>query len=267
MKKNRFFGIYYKHQSRDGYTIAVISSTSNEGNMIQVITNDKAYLIKDISQVKIEDNFRGMSFDIHQEDLSIVGHITYGELLSPKKDIMSYYRYLPIECKHQIYSMYHEISGSLIINGTSINFDNGNGYIEGDKGRNFPKEYLWLNAINKEASITLAVATIPLGIATIRGVTCLIEYKGKEYRFGTYNFAKAKVISKNHILITKGKYILDISIDENNSHPLKAPVKGDMVRYIHECPSVSIRYILKKKNDVLMDIKHPFASFEYVFGE
>ena len=55
MKKNRFFGIYYKHQSRDGYTIAVITSTSNEGNMIQVITNDKAYLIKDISEVKIEE--------------------------------------------------------------------------------------------------------------------------------------------------------------------------------------------------------------------
>ena len=35
MKKNRFFGIYYKYQTVDGYTIAVISSTANEGDMLQ----------------------------------------------------------------------------------------------------------------------------------------------------------------------------------------------------------------------------------------
>ena len=66
MKKNRFFGIYYKHQSRDGYTIAVISSISNEGDMIKVITNDKANLIKDIYQINKENNVKDISFDILQ---------------------------------------------------------------------------------------------------------------------------------------------------------------------------------------------------------
>ena len=163
--------------------------------------------------------------------------------------------------------MYQDISGTLKINNVDICFDNGNGYIEGDKGRNFPKEYLWLNAINNEASLTLAVATIPLGLINIIGITSLIEYQSKEYRFGTYNFAKATLISKNHITVKKGKYILDISIDDFNGLPLKAPVKGDMVRYIHECPSVSIRYTLTKNGKILMDISHPYASFEYTFKE
>ena len=109
--KNKFFGIYYKHQSVNGYTIAVIDSISNEGKMVQIITNEKAYLLKDINQIDI--SFNGINFNVHQDDLEIIGNISYGPLLKPKKDIMSYYRYLPIECKHQIYSMYQDISGTL----------------------------------------------------------------------------------------------------------------------------------------------------------
>ena len=265
MRKKGFFGIYYKHQNKDGFTISVIVSKSNEGDMVQIITNEKAYLIHDVSSVKA--SFEGINFNIHQEDISLEGHISYGTLLKPKKDIMSYYRFLPIECKHKVYSMYHSLDGEIILNNQTISFKGGDGYIEGDKGRNFPKEYLWLNASNKEASIILAIATIPLGLIKITGITCLIEHNNKEYRFGTYNFAKAKIISKSHIVIKKGKYLLDIHIDNHQGHPLKAPLKGDMVRYIHECPSVNIHYILKKKEEILMDITHPYASFEYVFDK
>ena len=265
MRKKRFFGIYYKHQNKDGYTIAAIVSENNEGDMVQIITNEKAYIVKDVTQVKA--SFAGISFDVHQEDLSLTGYISYSSLSKPKKDIMSYYRFLPIECKHKVYSMYHQLDGEIIVNNEKISFHNGDGYIEGDRGRSFPKEYLWLNATNKEASIVLAIATIPLGLLTIKGITSLITYQGKEYRFGTYNFAKAKKISKSHIIVKKGKYVLDIQIDDHEGHALKAPIKGDMTRLIHECPSVAIHYALKKKEDIVLDINHSYASFEYVFKD
>ena len=261
-KKNRFFGIYYKHQSIDGFTLAVIDSFSNEGKMIQVITNEKAYLIKDINQVNISK--QGIYFNISQEDLKIKGTIRYQELHKPNKDIMSYYRYL----KHNIYSMHHHINGELHINDQKVSFNNGDGYMEGDEGRNFPKEYLWFNASKEEASITLAIATIPLGLFHILGNTCLIKVKDKEYRFGTYNFAKVKKLERNNIVLKKGPYTLEINIlDDSNSHPLKAPKKGDMIRYIHECPALKARYILKRKSDIIIDITHPYASFEYVFKD
>ena len=181
---------------------------------------------------------------------------------------MSYFRYLPIECKHNIYSMHHDISGNLLINNESISFDNGDGYMEGDEGRNFPKEYLWFNASKSDSSITLAIADIPLGLFHILGNTCLIKYKDKEYRFGTYNFSKVKKLSRKEIILKKGSYTLEINIlDDSSFHPLKAPKKGDMICYIHECPSLPARYILKKKNDILIDTTHPFASFEYMFKD
>ena len=161
--------------------------------------------------------------------------------------------------------MHHSLNGELIINNKIINFDNGNGYIEGDKGRNFPKNYLWLNAINKEASITLAIATIPLGLITITGIACLIEYNNKEYRFGTYNNAKVLIKERNHIVIKKSKYLLDISIGGFDGHKLKAPVKGNMIRYIKENINVHTSYKLYYKDDELLSVDDPLSSLEYMY--
>lgn len=262
--KKRFWGIYYKYQSLDGFTIATIDSYSNEGHMIQIITDEKSYLVKDDSSVKT--SMEGIEFNVHQEDLDLVGQIKNLNHLKPKKNIMSYYRFLPIECKHQIYSMHQDLEGKITINGKDVDFDKGHGYIEGDKGRNFPTEYLWFNASNNEAAVTLAIATIPLGLFTIKGSTCMVEHNGKEYRFGTYNFAKPVKISREEIVLKKGKYLLAIIPENDNpAHALKAPVKGDMVRYIHECPAMKARIILTKKGETIFDVVHPHASLEYVF--
>ncbi len=264
--KKRFHGIYYKMQTKDGFTIAVIDSFSNEGHMIQIITPEKSYLANDVSQV--QTSFRGVTFSLAQEDLSISGEIKYTSLLKPRKNIMSYYRFLPIECKHQIYSMHQDLEGQLTINGTVYDFNEGHGYIEGDKGRNFPTDYLWFNCADSNLSITLAIATIPLGLFTILGSTCLVEHNGQEYRFGTYNFAKVKKVSRGEVILKKGKYTLKITpYNDNPAHALKAPVKGDMVRYIHECPALKARVVLKKKDKTIIDYTHPYASFEYVFPE
>ena len=266
MTKGRFRGKYYKHQTKDGYTLAIINSYSNEGHMVQIITNEKSFLVADISQIEISD--AGINFNINQGDLKLTGHIGYMNLIKPKKDIMSYYRFLPIECKHRIFSFHQNLSGSIKLNGNKKSFDDGDGYIEGDKGRNFPTKYVWLNSSNDELAITSAIASIPLGLFTITGNTTSILHNGKEYRFGTYNASKVKKISKDEIIITKGKYTLTITIiDENKLHPLKAPVKGDMVRYIHECPSLKTKISLKKNHTLIFDVVCPYTSFEYVWDE
>lgn len=261
--KKKFNGIYYKHQTLDGYTLAVIVSNSSEGKMIQIITNENSYLVKDTSSVYV--SFQGIIFDVHQEDLNITGHIYYGKLTKPKKDIMSYYRFLPIECKHKVYSLHQRLLGCININNKQISFDDGDGYIEGDKGRNFPQKYVWINASSAESSIVLAIASIPLGFGTITGTTCIIKNKNKEYRFGTYNGASPLEISKNEIVISKGSYMLKVNIEEYDSHALKAPQEGCMCRFIHESPSVGIRYELRKHGKLIFDVKHPYASVEYMY--
>ena len=264
MKKNRFVGTYYKHQTKDGFTITLIVSKSNEGEMMQIITNERSYIVEDTSSINA--SFKGIEFNVDQYDLKLEGFIVYGPLGKPKKDIMSIYRHLPMECKHTIYSMHHRLHGKITLNGKEIVFIEGVGYIEGDEGKNFPSKYLWFNAVDSKTSITAMVADVRVGLMKIMGSTCLIKHRGKEYRFGTYNFAKVDVILGKFVVISKGKYKLSIEIEEEgDSQNLRAPIAGNMTRIIKESVSVKARYILTEKNKVIMDISHPYASFESTY--
>lgn len=263
-KKNKFFGKYYKFISDDGYTFALIVSHANEGDMLQLVTPSKGYFIDDASSVNIKDNV--ININIHQDDISIKGQLTLGELHPLKKKVMGPFTHLPMECRHEIYSMYHEVNGSLMLNDKKLTFTNALGYIEGDSGTNFPKKYIWYNSLTDKATVTLAIATIPLfGFIHFTGLLCFIKNNDFEYRFCTYNRGKIKCKKPDKIIIKRGKYRLILSISEIGGHDLKAPVKGDMIRYIKENINVKARYQLMYKDEVLLDVDDPLSSLEYMY--
>ena len=242
----------------------MIKSHANEGDMLQVITPSKASFITDPSSMKIEGNV--ITFDINQEDVSIKGTITLGELHPLKKKVMGPFTYLPMECRHEIYSMYHTLKGDLLIDGKEISFDNGIGYIEGDSGTNFPKRYVWYNSVTPEATATFALASIPLfGFIHFTGILCFIKTKEKEYYLCTYNGAKLKKIDEDEIIIKKGKYSFVLNIKNEGGHLLKAPVKGDMVRYIKENLNVPTSFKLLKKDETIIEVNDPISSLEYMW--
>ena len=264
MKRNRFFGKYYKFISDDRFCFAVIKSHANEGDMLQVITPLKASFITDPSSMKIEGNV--ITFDINQEDISIKGTITLGELHPLKKKVMGPFTYLPMECRHEIYSMHHTLKGNLLVDGKEVSFDNGIGYIEGDSGTNFPKRYVWYNSVTEEMTATFALASIPLfGFIHFAGILCFIKTKEKEYYLCTYNGAKLKKIDEDEIIIKKGKYSFVLNIKNEGGHLLKAPVKGDMVRYIKENLNVPTSFKLLKKDETLIEVNDPISSLEYMW--
>ena len=264
MKRNRFFGKYYKFISDDCFCFAVIKSHANEGDMLQVITPSKASFITDPFSMKIEGNV--ITFGINQEDVSIKGTITLGELHPLKKKVMGPFTYLPMECRHEIYSMHHTLKGNLLIDGKEISFNNGIGYIEGDSGTNFPKRYVWYNSVTKEATATFALASIPLfGFIHFTGILCFIKTKEKEYYLSTYNGAKLRKISEKEIIISKGKYSFVLKMNNKEGHLLKAPIKGNMDRYIKENLNIATSYKLLFKDQVLFEVNDPISSLEYMW--
>ena len=264
MKKNRFFGKYYKFINKDLFSFAIIVSAANEGDMLQVITPDKSYYIDDPKSVEAVDNT--IAFNIKQDDLILSGKITLGELYPLKKKVMGPFTYLPMECRHEIYSMHHSLNGKISMNGKDISFDDGTGYIEGDSGTNFPKKYVWYNSVTKDITTTFALASIPfLGFIHFTGILCFVKTKDKEYRFCTYNGAKLKKIDDKEIIISKGKYSFILLIDNKDGHFLKAPVKGDMVRYIKENLNIATSYKLMFKDQVLFEVNDPISSLEYMW--
>ena len=83
---------------------------------------------------------------------------------------MGYYGWLPfLECYHGVLALDFEVSGSLNIDGRSIDLTGSRGYLEKDWGSNFPSSWVWLQAntfdeVSHEGAVsfTFALAQVPL---------------------------------------------------------------------------------------------------------
>jgi len=196
----------------------------------------------------------------------ITGSIGYGPLTPLKSDIMGPFRFLPLQCRHGVVSMTHELSGCLEAEGRHIDFSNGRGYIEQDSGRSFPKSYLWLqcNDFPVNSSVMVSVAHIPLAGFSFTGCICALLHEGREYRLATYRGVKIIRAGPRGVELAQGKLRLAIDIQGGAGLPLQAPWQGRMVDTIRECNSVRARCRLWQQGRLIMDLESGNAGFEYV---
>lgn len=260
--ENYFCGIYYKFVSLSGYCFAFIDSCSNEGNAKQIILPDKAFTNINPDSIIVCGN--RVIFNVHEKGLDIVGEIHMIGLHPLKSNVMGPFKRLPMECKHEIYSMYHYLKGKLLINSIEYDFTNGYGYMEGDEGRSFPSKYFWYNSISTDYGVTVAVATIPFGFFKFTGLLCFVSFKGKEYKICTYNFGRIKHIDNSKVIVSKGKYMLEINLSNKEGYSLKAPDVGNMTRLIKENVSVSTSFAFKHKKKILLEKEDECSSFEFM---
>lgn len=235
-------------------------------------------------------------------DLTVKGSVKFQQITPISYDIMGPFRYVPfMECRHSVFSMTHRVDGCLTVNGEKYVFDNAIGYIEGDRGRSFPKEYLWtqcnfVDDCGQPGSLMLSVADIPLAGLHFTGIISVILWEGKEYRLATYLGAKAVRIADGAVTVRQGPYTLtarlldwrlgdsasaatgkvnasadeaDSAKDEGDhgfsSHSLQAPVAGAMSRLIRESPACKARYVFSRKGRTLFALDSDNAAFEYEY--
>lgn len=269
-KKNYFEGWFFKHSSKQ-LNIAFIPSIAYvDGErqcFIQVITQTFSHLFKfpfssfqaDYKELNItvDDNHfsaKGININLQDEKYSIKGNIKYGPFFIPKQDIMGPFDLFPfMECKHNLFSMKHQINGFIIINDKKYSFTNDLGYLEGDYGHSFPENYIWIQSNNfeKDVSFFLSIATIPYLGLKFQGLISSLVIDNKEYRFATYNRSKIKLYTNDHIIIKKGKLTLDLKINQNNAFKLAAPKNGSMTRQIYETLTGEIELTLRDKKQIL----------------
>lgn len=276
--KNYFYGWYLKCQS-DSQTLAIIPSIHQTGKTrtcsIQIITNDNAWNIPfspgsfrrkgmTISIGKNEFSKEGICLGICTPDLNAAGKLNFGPLSPLKYDIMGPFALIPfMECRHSVYSMQHSVCGTLRINNKIYSFENGKGYWEGDSGRSFPERYIWTQCSLPYGSLLLSVADIPIAGIHFTGIIGIILWKGNEYRFATYLGARLAYLKNKKIRILQGNLELEACLLEEEGHPLKAPINGEMTRIIHESVSCKAFYELRKNGETLFAFETKQASFEY----
>lgn len=255
-----FKGRYYKHQCGDTSICFVIGSTA-QGGFVQAITNGKVWQSGDEARYGVSD--QGLWVDMP----GIQGEVYYGPFTPLKRDIMGPFRHLPMQCRHEVVSMEHALSGGFFLDGQWINLAGGKGYIEGDCGRSFPKEYLWMHCNQFEdatepLSIMAAVAHIPICGTSFNGCICAVCWQGKEYRLATYKGVRIVKASQQQLLLTQGALRLQVDMEPRLFHPLKAPQAGKMVRTIHESNCTQARFRLWQGDALLFDVTSSQCSVE-----
>jgi hypothetical protein len=275
-----FEGWYFKQQN-ENETVAIIPAFhADDGNKasasLQVITSEQAYNIKFNANSFLADPDKliirmgtsvfskfGCKLNVRSSDCNVHGALRFGPFTSPSYDIMGPFCILPfMECRHSVFSLFHRVDGMLTINGKQFVFEDGSGYIEGDRGTSFPSRYVWTHCMWEGNSIMLSVAQIPFGAFSFIGCIGFILLNGKEYRIATYLRAKLLYISDDTILLRQGKLALRIKLLEANNHLLQAPYKGSMIRRINESLSCAVQYTCSLDGKLLLDYVSNQASFE-----
>lgn len=280
--RDYFCGWYFKCQS-DTQTFAVIPAIHKSKNekscSIQLITDDGAFNIPlpydafELQTDRFHIQAAGNSFGetgielcLHTPDCSATGSVQFGAFSPIRYDIMGPFQYLPfMECRHSVLSMKHTINGDILLNGIDYHFENGVGYLEGDRGYSFPNTYVWTQCHFEDGSLMLSAADIPLGLFHFTGVIAVIQWKGKEYRLATYLGAKAVKIQNGEITIRQNDLVLTAKLIEKHSHPLFAPVSGKMNRTIHESAACRASYTFAQGGRTLFSFESSNASFEYEY--
>jgi tocopherol cyclase len=266
-KKKYFEGWYFKHVSNDmkhvwSFIPGISLNEKDPHCFIQIIngiTGTSDYISyppdsfswdKNSVYLKIDGSVftdKYIDLKIGKDNINIEGHIDFinsvkypKTLFSP--GIMGWYSFVPyMECKHGIVSVDHELRGSINLNGESVEFSGGKGYIEKDWGTSFPEAWIWIQSNNfseKATAFTFSVAKIPWRGKFFIGFISFLYYKKKFHVYATYHNSVISHISYSentlNLVLKNRNTSLEIEVLKSSFGELRAPVSGDMSRRIKE---------------------------------
>jgi tocopherol cyclase len=214
--------------------------------------------------------------DIDQQAKRVKGDLSFSNvagwpvsLTSP--GVMGWYAWVPkMECYHGVLSFSHKITGSLHVNGTSIDFTGGQGYIEKDWGTAFPEGYAWMQSNHFQRSnvcLTASIAMIPWLGSAFRGFIVGLWIDGGLHRFATYTGAKTDLleIEDNQVIwhIIDRNHRLEINAIRGKTGDLKGPTRQDMGLRVAESLLAEIKVrLLDRDGRVLFDDVGRHAGLE-----
>lgn len=275
-KKSCYFEGWYFRNQNDSEVISFIPAfhiddKGKRSASIQMIMNTDSdsitYPIDDFAVsakkqlgVRIGKNIftrEGIILNILTERVTVIGELVFSKFVPLKYDIMGPFKYIPfMQCRHSIYSLTHNITGRLTVNGREIIFNQGLGYVEGDRGIEFPKDYLWTQCswrTKGNNAVVISVADIPIGKVAFKCCIGIVYYGGKEYRLATYLGVKIRRYNKSELWVQQNGYDLQVTLIDENPHNLLAPVKGNMTRTVYESIDCRIRYRFMVNRNVIFD--------------
>lgn len=282
-KKPYFEGWYFKQQGSDGVLSLIVGKAvgpKQENAFLQVLTPQLAryipypisdyYADEDGPFIRLGNSYftqSGILLEHREPGFSLTGELTFGALRPISGDIMGAFAHLPgMECYHGIQSIRHTLHGKVLLNDRCLNFDEGRGYLESDRGHSFPKRYLWLHCNDfsfPDCSLTAAVAEMAYGGIQFTGCIIHLYFNNKEYCFATYYGIRIVKNRKNHLIVEQGPYRLELRYHADHFGKLTAPTGGEMGRTVYESVSGTIDLHFYKDDVLVMHTRGRHAGVEY----
>lgn len=205
---------------------------------------------------------KGVKAHLEDEENDLLVDLTFGEFLPLKQDvyspsIMGPFEYIKMPCSHDVVSMRHRVSGTIVINGEKVIIESNHGYIEKDRGSTFPSQYVWAqsNSFKEDPAVSffLSVADIDLQILNFTGTIAVYHDGIKEHRFATYLGARAEVKvdadQQGYMVTLKDtSKSLTAVVSLRNSDELIAPMNEGMDYAIKETVKADISLTFQEKN-------------------
>jgi hypothetical protein len=200
-----------------------------------------------------------ISLDVDVPDLTLQGELHFEgvkpwpvSLASP--GIMGWYAWIPfMECYHGVVSLDHGIQGALTVNGQTIDFSKGRGYIEKDWGQAFPAAWVWFQTnhfVRPGTSLTASVAVIPWVRRSFPGFIIGLWHEAVLYRFATYTGARIERLDMTDEQVTwivrNKRYRLEMLATRAEGGLLHAPTTADMGRRIAETLGATVEVRLSR---------------------
>jgi hypothetical protein len=300
-RRRRYFeGWYFKCISADRrHAVAVIPGIASDpkGNrhaFIQIINavSGKTYYFRfpydqfespeDRFSVRIGENAfdsSGLSLSLYSEEGSVCGQLKFANIRAfpvsrLRPGIMGPLTFVPfLECYHAIVHLSHSICGQITLDGESLDFTGGSGYIEKDYGRSFPRKYIWIQAghfANGNAAFVFSRARIPFRIGSFTGFFgYFTDFRHMTLLFASYNGSRlhsfqvdpeAKTCSG---VLTNRHGALEFRAEMSGGGRLRAPVDGLMSREIIESITALVAVVVRNaKGQILYEGQSGEAGME-----
>ena len=233
--------------------------------------------------VAIGDNYftdTEMRLRIEQGDRRITGDFSFRDIRKLKRSflspgIMGPFSFVPgMECYHGIVNVHHDLAGQLDVDGDTVDFSGGHGYIEKDWGRSFPESWIWLQCNyfdQADVAMMFSLAKIPLLGTHFLGMISFLRLGDQEYRFATYTGAKVKKCSYADdtldITIEDRRHRLQIKAVHGPAGLLVAPKNGMMTGTVNESISATVEVsLVSLSGQQVFTGSGTNAGMEYVHG-
>jgi tocopherol cyclase len=161
-----------------------------------------------------------------------------------------------MECYHGVLSLDHSIHGSLTLEGRTLDFSGGSGYIEKDWGQSFPAGWVWMQTNHfdtPQVCLTASIAVIPFRVFSFAGFIVGFWHEEQLYRFTTYTGARVRKLGISDQMVDwvleNDLYTLEIRAQRARGGLLLEPNRVEMHRRVEETLNAAVDVQLTRRQD------------------